>query len=193
MICIHLVAARRNVLNVALPGGIAACYLQQFLHLTKKALLTPATAYHIAFGPHGPRAASPPGEGMQIFKYVLIGVASSVALFYFTRIFARGPPKTMSAEWQEASNAYLKVRLSIAFRDRKNRGLGDIRMILTPATEREHRTHHRYFLRRLQGPRYGSEQEDRPGSRASRGRRRRRIDTIAAAIMETLSFVKSRI
>ncbi|TID20173.1 cytochrome c oxidase polypeptide 5 [Venturia nashicola] len=65
-------------------------------------------AYHIAFGPHGPRAEAPPGEGLKILKYVTIGVGFSLALFYFTRIFARGPPKTMSAEWQEASNAYLK-------------------------------------------------------------------------------------
>lgn len=99
----------------------------------------------------------------------------------------------MSAEWQEASNAYLKVRSSTVSRDRKNRRLGEIRMILTPGTEREHRTHHRYFLRRLQRPRYGSEQEDRSGSRASGGRRRRRIDTTTAAITERLSFVKSNI
>lgn len=130
---------------------------------------------------------------MKIFKYTMIGVASSIALFYFTRMFARGPPRTMSAEWQEASNAYLKVRLSPLCCGRRNRGLGGIRMRLTSGAEREHRAHHRYFLRRLQGPRYGSEQKDRPGPRTSRGRRRRRIDTITAAIMETLSFVKSSI
>lgn len=65
-------------------------------------------AYYIAFGPHGPRAEAPPGEGFKIFKYTMVGVLISLGLFYVTRVLARGPPKTMSAEWQEASNAYMK-------------------------------------------------------------------------------------
>jgi len=65
-------------------------------------------AYYIAFGPHGPRAEAPPGEGWKIFRYTMYGCAASFALFAFTRMFARGPPKTMSKEWQEASNEYLK-------------------------------------------------------------------------------------
>lgn len=111
VICIHPGAIRRNLLNIALPASPAARFVQQSSCLALMARLTPTTAYHIAFGPHGPRAEAPPGEGMKIFNYTMIGVAVSIALFYFTRVFARGPPKTMSQEWQEASNAYLKVRL----------------------------------------------------------------------------------
>jgi hypothetical protein len=163
--------------------------LQHISQIARKAILTLTTAYYIAFGPHGPRAEAPPGEGMQIFKYTMIGVVVSVGLFYLTRMFARGPPKTMSAEWQEASNAYMKVRFVPIFL------LGsscDIRMILTPHTEREHRTHHRCFLRRLQRPRYGPEQEDRPETRATRGGRRgRRVNTNMIHIMGIVSFVTS--
>lgn len=37
-------------------------------------------------------------------------VAISVAVFYSTRLFAREPPRTLTKEWQEASNEYAKVR-----------------------------------------------------------------------------------
>lgn len=70
-------------------------------------------AYWIAFGPHGPRALPPPGEGKTVFLYTLAGVVVSVTLFGFTRMFARPPPKTMTKEWQEATEEYLKVRILI--------------------------------------------------------------------------------
>lgn len=76
-------------------------------------MLTPYTAYWIAFGPHGPRALPPPGEGTKVFLYTLIGVAASGVLFGTARYFARGTPKTMNREYQEASDAYLKVRLHL--------------------------------------------------------------------------------
>jgi len=65
-------------------------------------------AYWIAFGPHGPRAEAPPGEGAYIVKITLYCVGISGLLFWLTRHFANPPPKTMSKEWQEASNEYLK-------------------------------------------------------------------------------------
>lgn len=68
------------------------------------------TAYWIAFGPHGPRALPPPGEGMKVLTYVILAVIASGALFGFTRSFARGDPRTMTKEYQEATNEYLKVR-----------------------------------------------------------------------------------
>lgn len=68
------------------------------------------TAYWIAFGPHGPRALPPPGEGKKVFFYTAIGVGVSFALFAFIRMFAGPEPHTMTKEWQEASNEYLKVR-----------------------------------------------------------------------------------
>ncbi|KAK3078495.1 Cytochrome c oxidase polypeptide 5, mitochondrial [Coniosporium uncinatum] len=38
----------------------------------------------------------------------MMGVGASAVLFFGTRVFARGSPKTMTKEWQEASNEYLK-------------------------------------------------------------------------------------
>ncbi|KAK2732322.1 Cytochrome c oxidase subunit 5A [Onygenales sp. PD_40] len=69
-------------------------------------------AYWIAFGPHGPRAETPKGEGLkiliQVVKYVLI----SAGVFYSTRLVANPAPRTMTKEWQEATNEYaLKEKL----------------------------------------------------------------------------------
>jgi len=63
-------------------------------------------SYWIAFGPHGPRAVPPPGEGTKVFVYTLVGMGVSFALFYAVRLAARPPPSTMSKEWQEASEEY---------------------------------------------------------------------------------------
>ncbi|QSZ32686.1 hypothetical protein DSL72_002265 [Monilinia vaccinii-corymbosi] len=69
-------------------------------------------AYYIAFGAHGPRAQTPPGEGWKVFGYTLSGVGISLALFLFIRMFAKGSPSTMNKEWQEATNEYLKAQNS---------------------------------------------------------------------------------
>jgi len=66
-------------------------------------------AYYVAFGPHGPRTpVNPPGS---IFKTILgtfavIGVAG--LMFYGLRTLASPPPKTLTKEWQEASNERAK-------------------------------------------------------------------------------------
>jgi len=65
-------------------------------------------AYYIAFGPHGPRAEEPPGEGWKVLRYTSYGIVVSLVLFYISHVLARPPPRTMSQEWQEASNEYLK-------------------------------------------------------------------------------------
>jgi hypothetical protein len=67
------------------------------------------TAYWIAFGPHGPRAQTPPGEGTKVFLYTMVGVGAAAVLFATTRLFARPPPSTLNKEWQEAQNEYMKV------------------------------------------------------------------------------------
>lgn len=72
-------------------------------------------AYWIAFGPHGPRAQAPKGEGLRIAVKVAQLTAVSVALFYVIHLFAKPQPKTMSKEWQEASNEYAKVRRACSF------------------------------------------------------------------------------
>ncbi|KAH7366712.1 cytochrome c oxidase polypeptide V [Plectosphaerella cucumerina] len=64
-------------------------------------------AYWIAFGPHGPRAQAPPGEGSRVFFGTAIAVGASLALFGTTRLFAGSPPPTMNKEWQEAANEKL--------------------------------------------------------------------------------------
>jgi cytochrome c oxidase subunit 4 len=66
-------------------------------------------AYWIAFGPHGPRADAPPGESAYVLKYTIISLIAAGALFAGVRSFAKPPPKTMTKEWQEATNEYLKV------------------------------------------------------------------------------------
>jgi hypothetical protein len=70
-----------------------------------------STAWWIAFGPHGPRAETPPGEWGRVWAYTGIGVAVSAVLFLSVSTFARPPPRTMTKEWQEATNEYLKVSL----------------------------------------------------------------------------------
>lgn len=73
-------------------------------------------AWWIAFGPHGPRAETPPGEWGRVWLYTGAGVAFSAVLWLTVHSFARPPPKTMTKEWQEATNEYLKVS-SIEHRD----------------------------------------------------------------------------
>lgn len=73
-------------------------------------LLSPA--YWIAFGPHGPRAQPPKGEGWRIFFKVTQLTAASLLVFYAIHYFAKPMPKTMSKEWQEASNEYAKVSIA---------------------------------------------------------------------------------
>lgn len=68
-------------------------------------------AYWIAFGPHGPRAEDPPGEGWQVLRIVVTALAASLVIFGGLRLVAKPPPHTMTKEWQEASNEQLKVRL----------------------------------------------------------------------------------
>ncbi|MCJ1442164.1 MAG: Cytochrome c oxidase subunit 5A [Stictis urceolatum] len=65
-------------------------------------------AYWIAFGPHGPRAMPPPGEGWKVFWYTMAGLGVSFAFFVAIKAVAGGDPPTMTKEWQEATNEYLK-------------------------------------------------------------------------------------
>lgn len=71
-----------------------------------------STAYWIAFGPHGPRSLPPPDEGKKVALGVAVGVLVSLALFSTSRMFAKPAPHTMTKEWQEQANEYLKVRLN---------------------------------------------------------------------------------
>ncbi|PWY94093.1 cytochrome c oxidase polypeptide 5, mitochondrial [Aspergillus sclerotioniger CBS 115572] len=63
-------------------------------------------AYWISFGPHGPRTLPPKGENLKIFVKVVQLTLVSFGIFYVIHLFAKPQPKTMSKEWQEASNEY---------------------------------------------------------------------------------------
>jgi len=69
-------------------------------------------AYYIAFGAHGPRALPPPGEGWQVAGYTALGIGISFVIFCALRFFAKGSPGTMTKEYQEATNEYLKAQNS---------------------------------------------------------------------------------
>lgn len=77
------------------------------------AILTPksSAAYWIAFGPHGPRALPAPGEGWYVFRMTMLGCGIAVALYFFLQMFVRPPPRTMTKEYQQMSNEYLRVRI----------------------------------------------------------------------------------
>lgn len=66
-------------------------------------------AYWIAFGPHGPRAQTPKGEGWRVFFKVAQLFLVSLGLVYVIRLAAKPAPRTMTKEWQEATNEYAKV------------------------------------------------------------------------------------
>ncbi|KIJ59691.1 hypothetical protein HYDPIDRAFT_140281 [Hydnomerulius pinastri MD-312] len=62
-------------------------------------------AYYVAFGPHGPRTpVSPPGQGLKVFLATmgLVGIAGVVSLAI--RSLSPPPPRTITREWEEASN-----------------------------------------------------------------------------------------
>jgi len=86
-------------------------------YISSKTKLTSSVAWWIAFGPHGPRAETPPGEWTKVFLYTAVGIAASGVLFYAVHSNARPQPRTMTKEWQEATNEYLKVRHPLAFTD----------------------------------------------------------------------------
>ncbi|KAE8825254.1 hypothetical protein PTNB73_08252 [Pyrenophora teres f. teres] len=77
----------------------------------KAAELARGKPYFIAFGPHGPRRPPPPDEGRNVFLLSSAVIAGAFAVFAFTRMFASPiRPRTMTKEWQEASEEYLKAQ-----------------------------------------------------------------------------------
>jgi len=62
-------------------------------------------AYYVAFGPHGPRAPiSKPGDTLKIFLATMGLVGVAYVLSTALRAFAAAPPKTLTKEWEEATN-----------------------------------------------------------------------------------------
>lgn len=112
-------------------------------------------AWWIAFGPHGPRALDPPGEWTRIWLYTAIGVGVSAVLFFGVHAFARPPPRTMTKEWQEATNEYLKVwrsqKVSTKHMLTSNRKNESTLSMVSPARATMARDLYRANLRRLKG------------------------------------------
>ncbi|KAL1883050.1 hypothetical protein VTK73DRAFT_125 [Phialemonium thermophilum] len=89
-------------------------------------------AYWIAFGPHGPRAVPPPDENKKVFFYTLAALGVSFALFAGIRAFAGPAPHTMTKEWQEASNEYLKGQKADPFTGISSEGYSGKGMVQSP-------------------------------------------------------------
>ncbi|KAI1851654.1 hypothetical protein JX265_010737 [Neoarthrinium moseri] len=89
-------------------------------------------AYWIAFGAHGPRAASPPDEGRKVALYTFIGVATSFVIFATMRMFAKPPPSTMTKEYQEASNEFVKAQNAEPFTGISSPGYEGKGMVQSP-------------------------------------------------------------
>ena len=75
-----------------------------------------STAYWVSFGPHGPRKpAWPPGTTAEVAKATTVMLLIAFALFALTRYLARPAPHTMTKEYQEMTNEYLRVRLPVLY------------------------------------------------------------------------------
>ncbi|KAL9086220.1 MAG: hypothetical protein Q9159_004285 [Coniocarpon cinnabarinum] len=86
-----------------------------------------------SFGPHGPRAQRPPGERWEVFRLVVYCIAGSLAVFVAIRQFARPPPKTMSKEWQEMTNEYMKAQGTEAITGVSSEGYEGKGMVQSPS------------------------------------------------------------
>lgn len=68
-------------------------------------------AWYISYGSWGPRRpVHPKGEVGKIATGVFAGLGISLAIFFVIRANAPAPPKTMTHEWQEQSDEYLKSK-----------------------------------------------------------------------------------
>lgn len=116
--------------------------------------------------------------------YTMAAIGATGVLFGFARYFSRPPPPTMTKEYQEASDAYLKVRQSRDLMMLARDAVANMRA--HPGIKR--RAHHRYLCRGLQGRLHGSKQASQEiDACISRYRRRNsapreRPDTTAAVL-----------
>lgn len=103
-----------------------------------------------------------------IFRYTVYGLVAAAVLFAATQYFARPAPRTMTKEWQEAQNEYLKVRL-YSHHDVLQYGFGATRDLQNAITDKprttgeQDRAYHWCQLGRLQGPWYGAERAGTKG------------------------------
>ncbi|KAI9311204.1 cytochrome c oxidase subunit IV [Dichotomocladium elegans] len=70
-------------------------------------------AYYIAFGEHGPRKPLlEPGHTGKVLGGVAGVLAASLGLFLAIRAGAEETPRTMTKEWEQATNEYLREQKS---------------------------------------------------------------------------------
>ncbi|KAI8143129.1 cytochrome c oxidase subunit IV [Fennellomyces sp. T-0311] len=70
-------------------------------------------AYYIAFGPHGPRQPlTEPGHGNKVLGGVIGVLTASAGLFWVIRANGEETPQTLTKEWEEATNEYLRRQRS---------------------------------------------------------------------------------
>lgn len=67
-------------------------------------------AYYVSFGPHGPRTLPPKGEWKKVLLYTIGGCSIVGFLWPLRDLGARPAPRTMTKEWQEKSNEYLRAQ-----------------------------------------------------------------------------------
>ncbi|RFU33421.1 hypothetical protein B7463_g2920, partial [Scytalidium lignicola] len=93
-------------------------------------------AYWIAFGAHGPRAVPPPGEGWKVAGYTLAGLGISLAIIVLIRANARPPPATMTKEYEELSNEFLKKQKSDPFTGISSEGYSGKGQVQSPPAKK---------------------------------------------------------
>ncbi|CAO3586798.1 unnamed protein product [Absidia cylindrospora] len=72
-----------------------------------------AACYYVSFGPHGPREPiHKEGNAIKVLGGVSGVLAISYALFYISQLNGQEVPHTMTKEWEEATNEYLKSQNS---------------------------------------------------------------------------------
>lgn len=77
--------------------------------LKPQTICFPKLAYFVAFGPHGPRTpANEPGHSLKVFVGVAALVGTAYAVFELARSQAAPPPRTMTTEYQEQMNEYMR-------------------------------------------------------------------------------------
>lgn len=72
----------------------------------------------------------------------MAGLGISLVIFFIIRAFAREPPRTMTKQWQEATNEYLKVSFRQALPQINTENF---------VAESELRAHYRNFVGGLRG------------------------------------------
>ena len=90
-------------------------------------------AYFLSFGNHGPRALPAADEGKKVAFYTFAGIFASFVLFMGARSFANPPPPSMTKEWQEATNEYLKSQNSDPLTGISSEGYSGKGMVQSPS------------------------------------------------------------